>query len=749
MSIRSQTDARSAANTIIAAEEHASGQKQAVDTQGLIGETRTAYHWLKDIETRVTSIEGRLIEEDEHSATDSKLSTGDDNWHIREAKLEVKDCHWEMFKNRFLTEDNTVPIIETLLETADNTEFYEEKMKRESPRSGPSSAYQGLCNPSSKSLSSSVPDDTYERIRINSVFILAFLTKVAEDFAWHNPQLQTLTFLRPFKFLVYFQGKMEKEFLWLEEKFGSSVSADQALASETQRPTTTTTTREVSVEEDQPVNEDLIVDKLSEVKGAVHVVQDTPAEFYIDHSEQKDRDSRSSSSPPIKNRAITKTQQTQREIRETGSYEAYMHMKCYVDFVRTKLIPHYKTFDIADYRKPPQVYHRDLCVLFRVGELVFQQDTNHQRDAGKSGESQLESKNPRSDAKGPRLWRVNRISTSSTAWKIGDRYISGAPQAWKSEGIARDSSFINITVYHVDFDGKSYCSGKPIGFRIPFFDGEKDITSLPIYPVRFAKGYEQTIKQLQKRGEKFQSIVSQAHPLQSYEGWTLIQDPCGKAIEDENGDRLKFPEHIDGDVIIDFGEALQIHPWWKPELSSFLKGNPRHLFEKDEYCINLWADKERSKLLGRTWEWVYTETDAMSTIEYNDFLATDESIISRSHEMTDDIRKSAILELSPEDLALLPSRIFVYALRERKFVNVDIQYLRQRSVMENPFDSLEVAEEHKGLITATVFEHFEKKEVRRDAQKRGLEISDQDFIHGKGRGLIILLHGPPGVGKTA
>ena len=42
--------------------------------------------------------------------------------------------------------------------------------------------------------------------------------------------------------------------------------------------------------------------------------------------------------------------------------------------------------------------------------------------------------------------------------------------------------------------------------------------------------------------------------------------------------------------------------------------------------------------------------------------------------------------------------------------------------------------------------HFENKSLD---NLPGLEIPNQDLICGKGRGIVVLLHGAPGVGKTA
>ena len=55
---------------------------------------------------------------------------------------------------------------------------------------------------------------------------------------------------------------------------------------------------------------------------------------------------------------------------------------------------------------------------------------------------------------------------------------------------------------------------------------------------------------------------------------------------------------------------------------------------------------------------------------------------------------------------------------------------------DNVFDNLVLSEDHKDLVLGFVECH------------RGIEDDFDDFIEGKGRSLIFLLSGPPGVGKT-
>lgn len=119
----------------------------------------------------------------------------------------------------------------------------------------------------------------------------------------------------------------------------------------------------------------------------------------------------------------------------------------------------------------------------------------------------------------------------------------------------------------------------------------------------------------------------------------------------------------------------------------------------------------------------------------------------------DESLKGGQKKLSEEDskqFALLPKRLVTYALWERKFVQVDsrhVKRMRESDNRRNPFDQLEIEPRYRKLIQSIVSEHFQLKEVE-ERNPHGGAIS-QDIIGNKGKGVIILPHGVPGVGKTA
>lgn len=58
------------------------------------------------------------------------------------------------------------------------------------------------------------------------------------------------------------------------------------------------------------------------------------------------------------------------------------------------------------------------------------------------------------------------------------------------------------------------------------------------------------------------------------------------------------------------------------------------------------------------------------------------------------------------------------------------------------FDQLVLPPGHKPMVVSLIAQHF------RDKESATADDDQNDIVRGKGKGLIILLHGLPGVGKT-
>ncbi|KAI0014216.1 P-loop containing nucleoside triphosphate hydrolase protein [Xylariaceae sp. FL0662B] len=93
-------------------------------------------------------------------------------------------------------------------------------------------------------------------------------------------------------------------------------------------------------------------------------------------------------------------------------------------------------------------------------------------------------------------------------------------------------------------------------------------------------------------------------------------------------------------------------------------------------------------------------------------------------------------ELTDDLLYLCSTYVRGYCFKDKKWVMFHIAHVRDMQWNDSAFDSLVLTGEYKRLITAFVESHMKNKDMF------------DDVIEGKGQGLIMLLEGPPGVGKT-
>ena len=74
---------------------------------------------------------------------------------------------------------------------------------------------------------------------------------------------------------------------------------------------------------------------------------------------------------------------------------------------------------------------------------------------------------------------------------------------------------------------------------------------------------------------------------------------------------------------------------------------------------------------------------------------------------------------------------------------LDISHIEEPTFDEMTFRFLVLDDDIKKTIRSLALENFQKKLASNKKQ------FSADFINGKGEGQVFLLHGPPGVGKTA
>jgi hypothetical protein len=386
--------------------------------------------------------------------------------------------------------------------------------------------------------------------------------------------------------------------------------------------------------------------------------------------------------------------------------EEIEHIECYISFIEEHILPLVHQFDNASHSNPRRIRHEDLWYLFKPGELIYVP------------------------------WKalgvddhVPENSIHQTIWRLGLYRTHAGDIELPMRGGETEESDGKVWVFFIDHDGSAY---KPVltTFKIAYFDGEKDIRSLEVYPIRFEPSSDAMIEESRELGEKFTECIKQQYV--SYRAWTLLTDPTGRFGFSE-GQKMTSPEFVDGDVIIDFQEAFNARPQWRYSYGVSMADWTSDITTiRDKFPIILWSDASRSSML---YEWpnVVVSDDDIDTMEGHAF--------GRHH----DPYKTRGLEKPPTcDLVLLPRRLCGYGLRERKFFFLDVKKVKVGREDFDAFEFLQIDSHNKRIIHSMLTDHFNTKEARKTH-----EIASQDPIPGKGHNLVFLLHGPPGVGKTA
>ncbi|KAE8442709.1 hypothetical protein EG329_002900 [Mollisiaceae sp. DMI_Dod_QoI] len=697
---------------------------------------------IKELETRVGGIERT---ERRRRSSSSSTSSSDDGHEIdleaedgnvlhgRRTIAEVRECNWEQFKNRFSAHDGEYAI-ECLLagdklrdEIAHEqrrrvlaeqraTSMSDEKVENALPRQK-----VRLDKAWSDMMQSTDPKKDTEkrwlqRIRINSVPVLRRLGNATGE-TWSG---QPRTFFRPFRALVHYHDKIKEELKTLEAKLeesGKLLDSPIVEEPEVKEPPDETLPAPSSAEnaDKESASSGPATDARSNLVASLAIGEGAaPEKIGINRTDT------------LLSELPDEPEDSEEEKLEQlmNSKEALQDLKCYVKFVEEKLMPLYHQFDTPENIHAHKIRFDDLWYLFRIGEHIYVPNpVKHDTTQANSDAS----KQPPVDQ---RIWRIFSLYPPNVNYKVAPLKESKG-RLLVPEHVVEKDRHSRVRCYYIDYDGESY--GPVVKeFNIAYFQGEKSIRELEVYPLRFAPDREEIRKEHQDLGRNFVQYLTE-RPL-AYNGWTLITDPEGDSINNSNGDVIKYPEHIDSDVIVDFKEAFQTYPPWRPEFQYKTAGTPKTTTDTDNFFVIRWSDAKRTESLSKTAE-VVVEDDDVDSIERNQNLEKDPYLK----------KGGGVKIFSDEDLLLLPRRLFAYALRERRFVHVDVRFLKPIAEHLDGFKSLKIDDDHRKMIQSLVSFHFKKKEV----EKKGREISTQDLIRGKGRGLVILLHGVPGVGKTA
>jgi hypothetical protein len=262
-----------------------------------------------------------------------------------------------------------------------------------------------------------------------------------------------------------------------------------------------------------------------------------------------------------------------------------------------------------------------------------------------------------------------------------------------------------ITCQKINWDGEKFGCENTTKL-IPQFAGTMKIGDMPAVPLEFHPDHKKIRAQLIKRGKLFEQY--HGYHYKAYRGFAIGKNMCGEDIK----------VTVDSRIIID--------------TFAYGKFNPNSL----PYLLPL---KLESKTIDTTPddsdEDSYSESYHSEGEEDDD--DSDAGYISDSintHGLTSkDIKRKPLTE---EQLLHCTPLLKGYALKSKRWLSFFIDAVSEISFNSSAFDSLVLPENQKELILA-----FAESQVKhKDAF--------DDVISGKGRGIIMLLSGGPGIGKT-
>jgi len=384
-----------------------------------------------------------------------------------------------------------------------------------------------------------------DRIRINSKSVLLILAEVLKQ----EPAVESLVILHPFKVLVYYEKEIKSILRRLEDKW-STVDREEL---STHAPS--------SVERDSASSTSWMA------KAALAPVQliepldiagssgRTCSDATLKGNGQAQRDDYATSPEMTRANDAVNIDQLSRSAHETTPYddanslEALRDLRCLVRFMEHDVKPLSDRFIRGNCFK---VRFEDLWYLFKPGDdVVAPFDGERDRDLRKSSDI---DKRTYLDTTTPEITR----RTFGRAWRVV--HLGRGRQKLcfcnEDDGLWLPPSPLEpfmLQCCYVDYNGTRY---GPVlrSFEIRPFQGERDITSLEVFPLRFVEDADELKTKLKERGKLFCDLANTSQ-ARYYNGKT----------SEIPGEWLSV--QLEGPVVVDFAEILQRIPNLSPSFA--------------------------------------------------------------------------------------------------------------------------------------------------------------------------------------
>ena len=324
------------------------------------------------------------------------------------------------------------------------------------------------------------------------------------------------------------------------------------------------------------------------------------------------------------------------------------------------------------------------------------------------------------------------------------------PRAFKVEYATKESSFMRGTWYdiegkYLDYDGKSFGLGT-MNVEIESFKGPRRINSLPCYPLKYHKDPEGIKKTLIERGKKFTDLAGMQYKFHKGLGFMKRK-------------RQVIKVNINGRIMVDPSTFRRINPNYpistvKPADPDLLD-EPRDSDDEDG-CGCCCSDNDEDQPAAN--RGVFDDTnDAAAEAPTRRKVVIDKQgdvhlVEVEVDEHGQEIQKEKMdtiagdngdaqrpPEFSAEELLIASPVVLGFAFSEKLWLEFSVSGVHDIAWNTGAFDSLVLPDSQKSIVKALVQSHTSEAQ-----QAKNID----DVIQGKGKGLVAVLHGTPGVGKT-
>ncbi|RYO03547.1 hypothetical protein AA0121_g13066 [Alternaria tenuissima] len=255
-----------------------------------------------------------------------------------------------------------------------------------------------------------------------------------------------------------------------------------------------------------------------------------------------------------------------------------------------------------------------------------------------------------------------------------------------------------LTCKYVDWDGAKFGSNK-INLSISVYTGTRAITSLRVYPIEFHPEGEAIRARLIERGAKAETLAGPNY--RAYQGVAWRQGQFG------NKDKY----NVKGRIVIDTYGWTRFNPAQAIYVTPLNQKDPTPPPPPGQY-------------------------DEGEEEECQEFEDEDDSGMPIDGAFADEDDAAKHPPLTTEQKLICSPLLRGYSLKNKLWLNFFVNCVKDIEWQTDAFDRLVLPKNQKELILGFT-----------ESQRKFRDTFD-DVIEGKGKGMIILLCGPPGVGKT-